>query len=522
MDAPQFPASFLSAWSAALLDQQAAQQHDFPSYHLPDPTTLVSSCRPRFITTGTGENIFKETLLPAFNQARREIILVTCFWAESPTLRSLQESLEMLAARRTAEHAGWDTERVMDPQHRLRVSLCFSSSGVLQKLLHPQSTRGRMYAPAEWRSLGLPSAETLARGGIDLTVKSLFFLPFSVMHPKFLIVDRERAWMPSCNVSWEAWFETCIEFDGPAVEKLVIFYENVWAVDAASRHSDIQNTDELRSSRGATNVKQTSGSSARISETTDNAFILESQYESLALPASAKNKFEFPASASCPAIILPSAHHLNPRFRVVPCTASAPPPPTPLNMALLTLFGNAQKHIEIMTPNLTSEPVIEALLDAVQRGVNVTLRTSRNMMLVEQLVTAGTTTAWKLKTMVARYRKMQAYRSHVRRSDDLETQQSTALGKLEVYYYKANAHSLAQPGAKADEPVLAHAKVVLVDNEYIVLGSGNMDRASWYTSQELGLLLYMPGFSGDVWRSPLESRQECMWESADGVDRHQD
>jgi phosphatidylserine/phosphatidylglycerophosphate/cardiolipin synthase-like enzyme len=31
--------------------------------------------------------------------------------------------------------------------------------------------------------------------------------------------------------------------------------------------------------------------------------------------------------------------------------------------------------------------------------------------------------------------------------------------------------------------------MVVVDGEIIVLGSGNMDRASWFTSQELGVAL---------------------------------
>ena len=35
----------------------------------------------------------------------------------------------------------------------------------------------------------------------------------------------------------------------------------------------------------------------------------------------------------------------------------------------------------------------------------------------------------------------------------------------------------------------SHIKCTIVDEEVIVLGSGNMDRASWYTSQELGIAL---------------------------------
>ena len=33
-----------------------------------------------------------------------------------------------------------------------------------------------------------------------------------------------------------------------------------------------------------------------------------------------------------------------------------------------------------------------------------------------------------------------------------------------------------------------HLKCLIVDDASVVLGSGNMDRASWYTSQELGVV----------------------------------
>lgn len=38
-------------------------------------------------------------------------------------------------------------------------------------------------------------------------------------------------------------------------------------------------------------------------------------------------------------------------------------------------------------------------------------------------------------------------------------------------------------------PVKLHAKVTIVDGERMLLGSGNMDAASWGTSQELGVLV---------------------------------
>ncbi|KKA30440.1 hypothetical protein TD95_005305 [Thielaviopsis punctulata] len=467
-DPPPIPSSFTTPWSTALTSSASPS---FPDYHqTPHPfTDLSAPCTPLSITTGTGAAIFTSTLLPALLSARREIILVTCFWAASPTLTALSASLTALAARRSAASP------------RLRIALCFSSSGVLQKLRHPQTTRGRTYAPHEWPALGLPTKSVLDAAGIVLSVRSLFFLPFSVMHPKYVIVDRCRAWLPSCNVSWEAWFETCLAVEGEIVDRLFEYYRHVWDVqDAASpSHFPLPPLEP-----GETENEPDSRQAA----------------ESTPSPCTSRNQLIFAPGTRCSALLLPSSHHTNPHFRPWPL-AAPPPPTTPLNAALLTLFATAQRHIEILSPNVTSEPAVGALLGALGRGVHVTLRTSRNMMLVEQLVTAGTTTAWTLGSLIRRYEALCAQR-------DKEDEEfgGLAVGRLEVFYYKPLAESDDE-----EEPVLAHAKVVLVDDEYVVLGSGNMDRASWYTSQELGLLLYKPGFRGAVWQKPLETRQEPIY-----------
>ena len=65
-------------------------------------------------------------------------------------------------------------------------------------------------------------------------------------------------------------------------------------------------------------------------------------------------------------------------------------------------------------------------------------------------------------------------------------------------------------------PVLSHFKMTMVDDDYLVLGSGNMDRASWWTSQEIGLLFYMPAFDGrKLWEGVLERRGELLFSSSE-------
>jgi phosphatidylserine/phosphatidylglycerophosphate/cardiolipin synthase-like enzyme len=52
------------------------------------------------------------------------------------------------------------------------------------------------------------------------------------------------------------------------------------------------------------------------------------------------------------------------------------------------------------------------------------------------------------------------------------------------------------------EPAKSHLKWTVVDDEATVLGSGNMDRASWFTSQELGVALLS--------KEKAENVRECV------------
>ena len=287
-------------------------------------------------TTGTGEDIYTDSIIPLVLSAKEEVIFVTCFWTQSPSLTKLCAALFELSQKSLAEGLP-----------KIRVRLCFSSRSLFQKLLHTSSPRGHQYPPSAWVSkLGLPPAEQLQ--GLELQIKSVFFLPFSVLHPKFVIVDRKSALFPSCNVSWETWLECCLKVSGPIVGKLLAFWAETWEVE-------------------------------------DPALYRASQ------------KVPFPEMV--PTCLLPSPHHRNPRFR--PLFLRAPQPPlTPLNVYLLDAFSGATHSIDIVTPNLTSKPVLSALIKALSRGVNVNIATCRRMMEAEQLATAGTTTEfciWRLK-----------------------------------------------------------------------------------------------------------------------------
>ena len=469
------PDSFLHPWLHTLTSH-APQPADLPpTPH--NPAALVSTSAPLTLRVGSGASIFADALLPAIASARREIILVTCFWAESESLSGLKETLTELARRRvSAIERGEEVDE-------LTVRMCFSSRSPWQKLFHTWSKSGHVYSPTKWPGLGLPDEKLLRGARMDMRVKSLFFFPFSVMHPKFLVVDRARAWVPSCNVSWETWFEACVEFEGPAVGVLLEVYRGTWEYGETQK--------PCAPLEGGFQAREDSSMAHRESN-----------------PAGNVHHFPQTGPASIPTVILPSSHHRNPHFNSfipflpIPFLKEPPPPVTPLNAALLTLFENAQRHIQILTPNLTCRTVETSLLSALERGVDVSIVTSRNLMVLEQLVTALTTTGTRLPAFTREYEQL-LFRSETERDRDPEA--GRRVGRLEVRYYKPETRA-----GGWGEPVVSHVKMVRVDGEFVVLGSGNMDRASWYTSQELGVMFY-GGEGWNVWEGPLETRTEVVF-----------
>ncbi|RMZ77062.1 hypothetical protein DV738_g4560, partial [Chaetothyriales sp. CBS 135597] len=243
-----FPSSFLHPFLTALRTTTSVNSaaNDHPNYYNDDPSTLVTSAQINDLSISTGASLYSH-FEPVLLSAEHSLIIVTCFWARSESLNTL---------------------------NHLRVRICFSSLSVTQKLFHTRALSGQTWPPATWVSkLGLPPPSELT--GLDLQVKSIFVLPFSVMHPKFIIVDGRTVLLPSCNVSWEDWS-----------------------------------------------------------------------------------------------------------------------PATPLNTFLLTAITHATRSVVITTPNLTSPPLISAILSALRSGVDITIYTSARMMLLEQLLTAGTVTEW--------------------------------------------------------------------------------------------------------------------------------
>jgi phosphatidylserine/phosphatidylglycerophosphate/cardiolipin synthase-like enzyme len=384
---------------------------------------------------------------------------VTCFWAKSSTLQTLSDVLRNLSQK--ANRRGGE---------KIKVKLCFSSLSLFQKLFHSQSVEGQIYPSSVWvDKLGLPTPSELS--GLDLQVKSVFILPFSVMHPKFMIIDRQTVILPSCNISWEEWFEGAITFSGPVVNKFLEFYSKFWnrgalpPLERSRREPPTENNPFQDQHRGTQDL----GHGHIISQCMDASDLSD--------------------SSEITTLFLPSPHRRNPQFSPFASSDRVIAPPTPLNTFILTLIAKADRSVRIQTPNITAPPVLSAVLKALARGIDVRILTSEKLMILEQLVTAGTTTSRCVDKLIKRYKKLLIAVPGRTPTDEEAAIAAPRLGRLQISYFSPmNGPRLR--GAEGNEPQQSHLKMMIVDHNLLVLGSGNLDRASWFTSQELGVAFY--------------------------------
>jgi len=464
-------------WLTGLEHSYGVSIRDRPSYWTSNPASLSTTSDISDLVLGTGSSIY-DSITPALKNTQHELIIVTCFWARSDSLTSVSEILRTLSSN------------ALGHKRRIKVRIYFSSCSFLRRLFHTFSLHGQDYPPSSWsKKLGLPRSNELS--GLDLKIKSVFVQPFGVMHPKFIIIDRKQVFLPSCNVSWENWFEGCIGLRGEVVDQFVQFWKHFWA-----NEGDLGDNRALFASLGSGKIADP--------PLTDSIAGAIAPLSTIHLNVS-----------NIKTIFLPSSHHINPRFRF-PWQEAAPAPPTPLNVFLLAVFRNAKQDIYIQTPNLTSPPVLTALLDALTRGINVHIVTSERLMILEQLVTAGTTTSRCVRILVRRYRKFQKFASQARDQLHRAEEGVPAIGRLMIEFYRPRLQhvGILSPA----EPVQSHLKLTIADSELVILGSGNMDRASWYTSQELGVAFFSTKLATrltETLNELLEDRKRLFYDSHD-------
>ncbi|CAI0654728.1 unnamed protein product [Colletotrichum noveboracense] len=158
----------------------------------------------------------------------------------------------------------------------------------------------------------------------------------------------------------------------------------------------------------------------------------------------------------------------------------------PQNAAWLSALRNAEKNVFIQTPTLNAEPLVPAMIEACERGVDVFA-----------YVCLGYNDAGELLPMQGGHNEMVAAHMYEKLSPQ---------GRQHLHYFWYIGKDQTQPIIAEKKKRSCHVKLMIVDESIAIVGSGNQDTQSWFHSQEVNIM--------------LESRDVCkVW--IDGLRRNQ-
>ncbi|KAJ8127857.1 hypothetical protein O1611_g5779 [Lasiodiplodia mahajangana] len=145
---------------------------------------------------------------------------------------------------------------------------------------------------------------------------------------------------------------------------------------------------------------------------------------------------------------------------------------TPQNAAWLSALRNAKRNVFIQTPTLNAEPLIPAIIQACERGVDVYC-----------YVCLGYNDAGEMLPMQGGHNDKIAHQ--------LYTSLSPA-GRQHLRWYWYVAKDQTRPIPAEQKKRSCHIKLMIVDESVGIVGNGNQDTQSWFHSQEVNLMLDSP------------------------------
>ncbi|KAK4548088.1 hypothetical protein LTR36_010808 [Oleoguttula mirabilis] len=445
-------------------------------------------------------------------RAKKEVLLATNFWKKSGASTLVHDAIIELSKR-----AGARGERIV-------FKLMYDRGDVKQFYDNHQNV-----TPKSWTSdaVGLPPPEQIPH--VDLQVVNFHRPPLGTFHSKFMVVDRQIATISSNNIQDNDNVEMMTHIEGPIVD-------SVWETFLVSWHNKLDPALPYRGTTAASAPPPTfqeqsflqlfeSNGAFRLPEKPFDANLPEHMPGDPHYDDTIAGEIDRMRSVLCPQEGESHAdavgRHLNkPTSLSVKATAPArepnlhffpfiPCPPTeavpmamasrkpyanlnndsefvPQNETFLSLIRNAKHNIFIQTPDLNAKPLLPALVEAVKRGVEVTYYVCLGYNdLGELLPGQGGTNEMAANTL---YTQLTAAEKQL----------------LNIFYYTA---------ADQDHPIhnnfkqrSCHIKLLIVDEQVAVQGSGNQDTQSWFHSQEVNVMIDAPTVCR-AWREGIERNQ---------------
>ncbi|MDC0255432.1 phosphatidylserine/phosphatidylglycerophosphate/cardiolipin synthase family protein [Bacteriovoracales bacterium] len=153
----------------------------------------------------------------------------------------------------------------------------------------------------------------------------------------------------------------------------------------------------------------------------------------------------------------------------------------PQDKGLLSLFKNAKHNINFVTPNLNARPIIDGLLNAIKRGVDINIVLSKNYQ--DSIGVIPGVGGTNLKNVKKILKKIKKFRKKNPRKK---------VGKFNIRWFVDRKGRLSREyGTDKDKlsKWTSHTKYMSIDNQVTIVGSTNMDNQSYYYSRELNIAI---------------------------------
>ncbi|EME89009.1 uncharacterized protein MYCFIDRAFT_185461 [Pseudocercospora fijiensis CIRAD86] len=446
-------------------------------------------------------------------RAKKEVLLATNFWKKSGASTFVNDALIELSKR-----AGARGERAV-------VKIMFDRGALKQVLNNHQNVDSNGWQAA---GVGIPPPEQMPN--VDLAIVNFHRPPLGTFHSKFMIVDRQIATVSSNNIQDNDNLEMMTHLEGPIVDSL-------WETFLISWHNELDPALPCRTEPAATKPPPTyelesftslfePDGKFRLPEKPFDKDLPEhmpnephhdstmseeiDRMRSTLRPSSAEKSVDAvarhlnkPTNLSVKATAPERSNDLN-FFPFIPLPNTEPVPMAmcsrkpyanlnndsifvPQNEAWLSLMRNAKKSIFIQTPDLNAKPLLPELIKAVKRGgVQVTC-----------YVCLGYNDGGELLPGQGGTNEMNA--NHL--FSQLEESEKE---NLNFHYYVAADQIL--PIHNNFRQRSCHIKLLIVDEQVAIQGSGNMDTQSWFHSQEVNVMIDSSAIC-KAWREGIERNQ---------------
>ncbi|KAG9254755.1 uncharacterized protein F5Z01DRAFT_93200 [Emericellopsis atlantica] len=460
----------------------------------------------------------------AIVRAKREVLLITSVWQPSCAQILIRDALVELSRR--------------SQSNRVVVRIMFDKAS-FSNVWDPH----RPVSEAEWTSkaIDLPSLEEIPN--VDLDVASYHCVPLGTQHAKFCVVDGTSAMVMSCNMEDNDNMEMMTRLEGNVVQGLrdtaLLCWGKSLGRDAQGlerKNSGVEvGEGELRHVR-SNDLKPEIKNECLVPLMPDQPhYDVDIASEIRRVQANHEpGRGETPLQATNRVLnmmarkqVPPSGPEIAPDEVFTPYITTLTPQDVPIamvsrsaygpvdksnvhvpqNEAWLSLIRNAERSVFIQTPDLNTMPVTEAIVDALTRGVEVTVYLCFGYNDAGEMIPGqGGTNEQATQRLLAMLPADGPAREKLHAHD--------YVGKDQNYPIHASFKARS-----------CHVKILIVDDCVGVQGSGNQDTQTWYHSQEVNVMVDSPLICR-AWREGLERNQNThqfgavaedgIWRDADG------